>query len=136
MPSWDPRGAPAATQPTAADPAAGLHYIGPTLFQRAVQHWQVYYNRACTEDIMSVVLGKQSLAMFGFRNGMNVTAKVLDINDHMGGSLTYINPGDHVVRILAIYTEALLRKGAAYNVSLGELYIGFGHLIDQILPRR
>ena len=85
---------------------------------------------------MSAVLGEQSMVMLGFRNGTNVTAKVLDINDHMGGPLTYINPGDHVALILAIYIETPLRKGAAYNVSFGELYIGFGHLIDQIVPRR
>ena len=119
QPSDDTRCMQTVQRPVTLDPFTNTYYNTPTCFQRAVQHWQAYFNRAGTDDTRRIVIAEQNPMMLTFRDGTDVTCKLVDIQDHMGHQISYISPGDHVVVTLAIYTAADLEVGAAYNVSIG-----------------
>ena len=102
----------------------------PMTYLRVAQHWNVHIHRISGPDVNQVLLHRNSLVMISFSVATDLTAKIEDIADIQGNSLEYIAPATDCLAALTIYTREALHSMTVFHLNLGNMYVGWGDLID------
>ena len=90
--------------PTAHDPGSHTHPISPACFARTVQYWQVVISRRAATTT-ALVLARYNLVVMPFHVGLEVMARLDDIQDFKQTALNYIEPGQNVVAAMSLYSD-------------------------------
>ena len=100
------------------------------VYLRAAQHWTAHIVRLSGPDSDQALLQRSSLVMITSSTVADVTCKIEDIMDMHGNGLDFISPATDCRVALTIYTQVALVPRTIFHLNLGNMYVGWGDILE------